>query len=103
MYDHYRQVYQVHRNFKRRHEKTLLIEIKKRYKKKQSIIDIQRQLKKLSVAKQKFFKTKTYVFAKRIQVIDVFFTFAILTTIEKCQRRTTIINALIALCKKQKN
>ncbi len=50
LYDQYRQIYQAHRNLRRRHEKTLLIEIKKRYKKKQLMIDIQRQLKGLLVA-----------------------------------------------------
>jgi len=50
LYDHYRQAYQAHRNLKRRHEKALLIEVKKRYKKEQSMIDIQRQLKEFSIA-----------------------------------------------------
>ena len=53
IYDHYRQIYQVHRNLRRRHEKIFLTKIKKRYKKKQSMIDIQRQLKNLSITKQK--------------------------------------------------
>ena len=49
LYDYYRQAYQAHRNLKRRYEKILLTKIKERYKKNQSIIDIQQQLKKLSM------------------------------------------------------
>lgn len=103
LYDYYRQVYQAHRNLKRRHEKTFLMKVKKKYKKKQSIIDIQRQLKKLSMTKQKAFQTVEYVFEKRIYVIDALFTFVTSSIEKKCQRRITTINALIALCKKQKN
>ena len=103
LYDHYRQVYQAHRNLKRRHEKTLLTKIKKKYKKKQSMIDIQRQLKKLSMTKQKTLQTIKYVFEKKIHVIDALFTFVTSSIEKKCQRRITTINALIALCKKQKN
>lgn len=84
LYDYYRQVYQVYRNLKRRHKKALLIEIKEKYKKKQPIIDIQQQLKKLPVAKQKTLKTKIYVFVKRIQVIDALFTFVTSTIAKKC-------------------
>lgn len=40
LYNYYRQVYQVYCNLKRQYKKVLLIEIKKKYKKKQSIIDI---------------------------------------------------------------
>ena len=103
LYDHYRQVYQAHRNLKRRHEKILLTKIKKKYKKKQSMIDIQRQLKKLSMTKQKILQTIKYVFEKKIHVIDAFFTFVTSSIEKKCQRRITTINALIVLCKKQKN
>jgi hypothetical protein len=66
LYDHYRQAYQAHRNLKRRHQKTLLIKIKKRYKKKQSMIDIQRQLKELLIVEQKVIQAAEYVFAKRV-------------------------------------
>ena len=101
LYDHYRQIYQIHRNLKRRYEKILLTKIKKKYKKKQSMIDIQRQLKKLSIIKQKIFQTIEYVFEKKIHVIDALFTFVTSSIEEKCQRRITTINALIAFCKKQ--
>ncbi|KAL9582090.1 MAG: hypothetical protein Q9212_003502 [Teloschistes hypoglaucus] len=103
LYDHYRQVYQAHRNLKRRYEKALLTEVKERYKKEQPVIDIQRQLEGLPVAGQKAFRAAEYVFAARVQAIDALFTFARSLTEEECQRRVTAINALIRLCKKQES
>ncbi len=103
LHDHYRQAYQAHRNLKRRHERALLIEVKKRYKKEQPVIDIQRQLKGFPVAEQESLRVATYVFAERVQAIDALFTFALATTEEECQRRGAAIKALIALCKKQEN
>ena len=103
IYDHYRQIYQAHRNLKREHEKALLTKIKERYKKKQSMIDIQRQLKRLSIAKQKALQAIEYVFEERVHAIDALFIFATSSIEEKCQRRVIAINALIALCKKQES
>ena len=42
------------------------------------MIDIQRQLKKLSIIKQKAFQIAEYVFKKKIHAIDAFFTFVTL-------------------------
>lgn len=67
------------------------------------MIDIQRQLKKLSIAKQIFFQIIEYVFEKKIQIIDAFFIFVTTFIKKKYQRRITTINVLIAFCKKQKN
>ena len=103
LYNHYRQTYQAHRNLRRRHKKTLLAEVKKRYKKEQSVIDIQHQLKGLPVAEQENLQVVEYIFAERVQAIDALFTFATSSTEEECQRRAAAINALIALYKKQKN
>ena len=80
-----------------------MTKIKKRYKKKQSMIDIQRQLKRLSIAKQKALQAIEYVFEKKIHVIDAIFIFVTSSIEEKCQRRVIAINALIALCKKQES
>ena len=103
IYDHYRQTYQAHRNLKRRHEKALLTKVKERYKKEQLVIDIQRQLKGLSIAEQEAFQATEYVFEERIHVIDALFIFVTSSIEEECQRRVTVINALIALCKKQQS
>ena len=103
LYDNYRQAYQAHRNLKRRYEKSLLIEVKERYKKEQPVIDIQRQLKGIPVADHKSLRTADYVFAERVQAIDMLFTFATSSTAEECQRRAAAINALTALCKKQES
>ena len=67
------------------------------------MINIQRQLKGLPMAKQEALQTAEYVFEKRVHVIDALFTFATSSTEEECQRRITAINALIALCKKQES
>ncbi|KAL8818268.1 MAG: hypothetical protein Q9223_003059, partial [Gallowayella weberi] len=103
LYDHYRQVYQAHRNLKRRCEKALLTEVKERYKKEQPVIDIQRQLKGFPVAEQEALQAARYVFAERVHAIDALFKFATSSTEQECQRRVTAINALIALCKKQES
>ncbi len=103
LYDHYRQAYQAHRNLRRRNEKTLLTEVKERYKKEQPVIDIQHQLKGLPVAVEESLQAAEYVFAERVQAIDAIFTFATSSTEEECQRRAAAINALIALCKKQES
>ena len=66
LYHHYRQAYQAHLNLKRRLKKALLVKIKERYKKKQSVIDIQRQLKGLPVAEQKSLHLTKHVFAERV-------------------------------------
>ena len=103
LYDHYRQAFQAHRNLKRRHEKALLIEVKEKYKKEQPVIDIQRQLKGLPVAKQEAIQTAEYVFAERVKAIDALFTFATSSTEEEYQRRAAAVNTLTALCKKQES
>ena len=48
------------------------------------MIDIQRQLKKLSMTEQKVFQTIEYVFEKRIHAIDALFTFVTSLIEEKC-------------------
>ncbi|KAI4219268.1 MAG: hypothetical protein L6R40_008730, partial [Gallowayella cf. fulva] len=68
--DHYPRAYQAHRNTKRRHKKTLLMEVKERYKKEQPVINIQRQLKGLPVVEQNALQPAEYVFAERVQAID---------------------------------
>ena len=103
LYDHYRQAYQAHRNLRRRHEKALLTKVKERYKKEQSMIDIQRQLKGLPMPAQEALQIAEYVFEERVHAIGALFTFATSWTEEECQRRITAINALIALCKKQQS
>ncbi|CAF9942110.1 MAG: hypothetical protein HETSPECPRED_005169 [Heterodermia speciosa] len=103
LYHHYRQAYRAHRSLRRRHEKALLTKVKERYKKEQPVIDIQRQLKGLPMAEQEALQTAEYVFEERVHAIDALFTFATSSTEEECQRRTTAINALIALCEKQEN
>lgn len=84
MHNHYRQAYQAYRNLKGRHKKALLIEVKKRYKQEQPVINIQRQLKGFPVAEQESLRVATYVFAERVQAIDALFTFALATTEEEC-------------------
>lgn len=48
----------------------MLIEVKERYKKEQPVINIQRQLKGLSVVEQNTLQPAEYVFAERVQAID---------------------------------
>ncbi len=103
LYDNYRQVYQAHRNLKRRYEKALLIKVKERYKREQPVIDIQRQLKGMPVGDHQNPRAADYVFAERVQAIDTLFTFATSSTAEECERRAAAINALTALCKKQES
>lgn len=78
------------------------MKIKEKYK-KQPVIDIQISLKGLSVTEQKSFQTAKYVFAQRVHAVDALFTFPTSSIKEECQRRVTVINALIAVCKKQEN
>ena len=67
------------------------------------MIDIQQHLKGLPVAEQEALQAAEYVFAERVYAIDALFTFATSSSEEECQRRVTVINALIALCKKQES
>ena len=103
LYNHYRQAYQAYCNLKRQYKKVFLTKIKQRYKKEQSMIDIQQQLKKLLITEQKALQTAEYVFEKRAHAIDALFTFATSLIEEKYQQRITAINTLIALSKKQKS
>ena len=43
----------------------------------------------------------TYTFAERVKAIDALFMFTTSSVEEECQRRTRVINTLIALCEKQ--
>lgn len=101
--NHYRQTYQAHGNLRRRCEKALLAEVKESYKKEQPVIDIQRQLKGLPIAEQEAIQAAEQILAEMVHAIDALFTFATLSTEEKCGRRVTAINSLIALCKKQES
>lgn len=103
LYHEYRKIYLVHRNAIRRREQKFLKKIIARYKIKQSIIDIQRQLRELSITKEKETRTKDYVFVKRVCVIEALFIFVIDFSKEKCQRREVIVNVLTILCQLQKN
>jgi hypothetical protein len=67
------------------------------------MINIQRQLKELLIVEQKVIQAAEYVFAKRVQIINALFIFVTSSIEEKCQRRAATINALVALCKKQKS
>lgn len=66
---------------------------------KQSIIDIQRQLRELLVIEAKEMRIENYVFVKRIRVIEILFIFVINSSKEKCQRREAIISVLTILCR----
>jgi len=70
---------------------------------KQSIIDIQRQLKELSIIEEKEKRIEDYVFVKRLRVIKILFIFVIDSSKEKCQRREAIVSVLIVLCRLQKS
>lgn len=102
MYDDYQQAYYNHCNIKQRHKKTLLKEVIARYKKEQSVLDIQRQLKGLPVVEEKIIQAKEYVFIKHLQVIQTLFTFATPYLEKECKRRMEAINALTAFCCLQK-
>ena len=100
-YEQYQRAYWAYRNSRRRRKKAFLIEVKKRYKKEQPVIDIQRQLKGLPVAEQKAMQTARYVFVERVRAIDALFTFVTSSSDKECQRRVTAIDALVALYQKQ--
>jgi len=46
-----------------------------KYKIEQSIIDIQQQLRELSIAEKKEIKTTDYIFIKRVRIIESLFIF----------------------------
>lgn len=101
VYDDYQRAYHDHRNTKRRHEKALLKEVVARYKKEQPVLDIQQQLKALSVVEEETVQTEEYAFIKRNRVIQALFTFATSSLEKECRRRVEAINALTALCRLQ--
>lgn len=103
VYKKYQKVYRAHRNKKWRYEKSLLKEIKARYKREQSMINIQRQLKELSLVDEKTIKTAAYVFIERVRIIDILFVFIASSLKEECKRRVKAINVLTALCNLQKD
>ncbi|MCJ1453919.1 hypothetical protein MMC28_004268 [Mycoblastus sanguinarius] len=65
--------------------------------------EVDRHPEGLPVAEQEDLQAAEYVFVERVQAINALFTFATSSTEEECQRRAVVINALIALCKKQEN
>lgn len=83
-YHEYQKIYLIHRNVVRRHKQAFLKKIIARYKMKQSIIDIQRQLKELFMIEEKERRTKDYVFVKRFRVIKILFIFVINSLKKKC-------------------
>lgn len=103
LYHEYRKIYLVYRNAIRRREQEFLKKIIARYKMKQSIIDIQWQLRELSMTKEKETKTKDYVFVKCVRIIEALFIFITSFSKKKCQRREVIVNVLTILCQLQKN
>lgn len=103
LYHVYQEIYQIYRNFIRRYEQTFLKKIIARYKVKQLIINIQRQLRELLVIEAKKIRIKNYVFVKRVCVIEILFIFITSFLKKKCQRRETTISALTTLCRLQKS
>lgn len=74
------------KNVKRQLKKSLLKEIKARYKRKQLIINIQEQLQELSIIVEKTMNVEAHVFAKRVRVINTLFVFITLSSEEECKQ-----------------
>jgi len=67
------------------------------------MIDIQQQLKELSIVAEKTINAEAYVFVERVRVIDTLFVFITLSSKEECKRRVKVINVLTVLCSLQKS
>ena len=98
----YQKAYPSHRNTLRGHEEAFLKEFRARYKVKQPVIDIQRQLKGLPLANKRGMKAE-YFFVERAGAIETLFTFATESPEGERQRRDAAISVLTTLYRLQES
>lgn len=65
------------------------------------MINIQQQLQRQLIKEETASKVQDYVYAERVCVIDLLFTFATSSLKEECKRRAIAIDDLTALCSVQ--